>query len=102
MEKSWKTYRSEGFFDESMTPRGNPRAAASQAIKFLHSLSSDELNSRRVAAELAIKEMGISFTVYTEGGNIDRAWPFDFIPRHFSFKNSRSIAVKCWLFFEHE
>ena len=81
MEESWKTYRSEGFFDESMTPRGNPRAAANQAIKFLHSLSPDELASRRVAAELAIKEMGISFTVYTEGGNIDRAWPFDFIPR---------------------
>ena len=33
------------------------------------------------AAELAIKEMGISFTVYSEGANIDRAWPFDFIPR---------------------
>ena len=81
MEESWKTYRSEGFFDESMTPRGNPRAAANQAIKFLQSLSPDELASRRVAAELAIKEMGISFTVYTEGGNIDRAWPFDFIPR---------------------
>ena len=34
-----------------------------------------------MAAALAIKEMGISFTVYTEGENIDRAWPFDMIPR---------------------
>ena len=93
MEKSWKTYRSEGFFDESMTPRGNPRAAASQAIKFLHSLSSDELNSRRVAAELAIKEMGISFTVYTEGGNIDRAWPFDFIPRIITSREWRQLSL---------
>ncbi len=25
--------------------------------------------------------MGISFTVYSEAGNIDRAWPFDVIPR---------------------
>jgi uncharacterized circularly permuted ATP-grasp superfamily protein len=25
--------------------------------------------------------MGVSFTVYFEGGNIDRAWPFDIIPR---------------------
>src|SRR3977135_2386143 len=25
--------------------------------------------------------MGITFTVYTEGQNIDRAWPFDVIPR---------------------
>ncbi len=81
MEKSWRTYKSEGFFDELITAKGNPRAADSEAIKFLKSLSPEELASRRVAAELAIKEMGISFTVYTEGGNIDRAWPFDFIPR---------------------
>jgi uncharacterized circularly permuted ATP-grasp superfamily protein len=25
--------------------------------------------------------MGITFTVYSEAGNIDRAWPFDIIPR---------------------
>jgi len=25
--------------------------------------------------------MGITFTVYTEGGSIDRAWPFDIVPR---------------------
>ena len=81
MEKSWKDYKSKGFFDESITPKGNPRAAASRAINFLKSLSAPELAERRRAAELAVKEMGISFTVYSEGTNIDRAWPFDFIPR---------------------
>ncbi len=25
--------------------------------------------------------MGITFTVYSDGQNIDRAWPFDIIPR---------------------
>ncbi|HVT36653.1 MAG TPA: circularly permuted type 2 ATP-grasp protein, partial [Nevskiaceae bacterium] len=25
--------------------------------------------------------MGITFTVYTEGQNVDRAWPFDLVPR---------------------
>ncbi|MBT8151521.1 MAG: circularly permuted type 2 ATP-grasp protein, partial [Gammaproteobacteria bacterium] len=29
----------------------------------------------------AIQDMGISFTVYDEGSNIDRAWPMDIIPR---------------------
>ena len=81
MEKSWKDYKSKGFFDESITPKGNPRAAASRAINFLKSLSAPELAERLRAAELAVKEMGISFTVYSEGTNIDRAWPFDFIPR---------------------
>lgn len=30
--------------------------------------------------------MGISFTVYSEAGNIDRQWPFDLIPRIISSK----------------
>ena len=81
MEKSWKDYKSKGFFDESITPKGNHRAAASRAINFLKSLSAPELAERRRAEEVAVKEMGISFTVYSEGTNIDRAWPFDFIPR---------------------
>src|SRR5690606_1206585 len=45
-------------------------------------LSSDEIDSLRAASELSIKEMGITFTVYTqEEGSIDRSWPFDIIPR---------------------
>lgn len=36
---------------------------------------------RKRSVELAIKTMGISFTVYSEAGNIDREWPFDIIPR---------------------
>jgi uncharacterized circularly permuted ATP-grasp superfamily protein len=41
-----------------------------------------ELAARQEAANLAIKEMGITFTVYSdEGGAIDRAWPFDVVPR---------------------
>ena len=63
MDPSWKDYRSNGFFDESITPKGNPRSAAARAINFLRSLSGSELAERRHAAELAVKEMGISFTV---------------------------------------
>ena len=32
-------------------------------------------------AELDILTMGITFTVYSDGRGIDRAWPFDVIPR---------------------
>lgn len=38
------------------------------------------------AADIAIKAMGITFTVYSDGKNIDRAWPFDIIPRIISSK----------------
>jgi len=37
-----------------------------------------------MAAELAIRDMGVSFTVYTSERNIDRDWPFDIIPRAIS------------------
>ena len=41
----------------------------------------EELRARQAAAAADILTMGITFTVYSEGSNIDRAWPFDVIPR---------------------
>jgi uncharacterized circularly permuted ATP-grasp superfamily protein len=57
-----------------------PRAACAGVVDYLGALG-DDLTARQEAAELAIQSMGISFTVYSEAGNIDRAWPFDVIPR---------------------
>ena len=57
-----------------------PRPGCSGVMDYLTRLG-DELVDRQEAAELAIASMGISFTVYSEKGNIDRAWPFDVIPR---------------------
>jgi len=81
MNNSWKSYSTSEFFDELITPARKPRVAARRAVNLLQQLSSEEMSSRREAAELAIREMGISFTIYSEGKNIDRAWPFDIIPR---------------------
>ncbi len=78
----WQVYDSGGAWDELIGPGGRPRVAARQLCKYLKSLSDDELRGRKDAAELAILVMGITFTVYNEeGGSIDRAWPFDIIPR---------------------
>ena len=81
MNKSWKSYTTGEFFDELITPAGQPRVAARRAVNLLQQLSNEEMSGRREAAELAIREMGISFTIYSEGKNIDRSWPFDIIPR---------------------
>ena len=81
MDKSWKRYKATDYYDELITPKGTPRQVARPAVKLLKELDNDDLDARRAAAELAIREMGISFTVYSEAGNIDRAWPFDLIPR---------------------
>ncbi|MEM8941555.1 MAG: circularly permuted type 2 ATP-grasp protein, partial [Pseudomonadota bacterium] len=81
MKNRWKKYPAGEYYDELITPNGTPRQVARPAVRLLENLSGDDLDARRAAAELAIREMGISFTVYSEAGNIDRAWPFDLIPR---------------------
>lgn len=60
---------------------GKARSGLGELSKFLKSKSPAELNALRHDAELTIKSLGISFTVYSQGQNIDRAWPFDIIPR---------------------
>src|SRR3569833_4136172 len=61
---------------------GQPRDAARFLCHYLRSLSDHVLQERKAAAEHAIRVMGITFTVYSQqGGSIDRAWPFDIVPR---------------------
>ncbi|WP_372882800.1 circularly permuted type 2 ATP-grasp protein [Psychromonas sp.] len=77
----WKAYQTNGFFDELIDGQGGVRPHGRQLAQFFAGLSGDELKQARAVADLAIKEMGISFTVYDEGNTIDRAWPVDIIPR---------------------
>src|SRR5579885_3649148 len=81
MRIDWNNYRTGRFFDELIDSRGRPRPDARVLAAYLSSLSAAEIKARKAAAELAIRVMGVTFTVYSEGGNIDRQWPFDIIPR---------------------
>jgi len=81
MTIDWQHYSTNGFYDELLGGPAQPRPAARVLCHYLGSLSEGELGERKTAAELAIQVMGITFTVYTEGGAIDRAWPFDIVPR---------------------
>jgi uncharacterized circularly permuted ATP-grasp superfamily protein len=81
MPIDWNEYQPSEFFDELFAAPGNARPAAAQLAQYLASLGQRELAERQGDAERSIAEMGITFTVYTEGQNIDRAWPFDVIPR---------------------
>ncbi len=83
----WKNYKYPELYDELITDKGRPREVAQALAKHLARLEDQELDRLKATAELAIKEMGISFTVYDqEGGSIDRQWPFDIIPRVISKK----------------
>ena len=67
--------------DELLGPDGQPRPAAAELLRMLSSLEPDALEERQRAAEAEIVTMGITFTVYSDGEDIDRAWPFDVVPR---------------------
>jgi len=78
----WGQYQTKGFYDELIDASGVPRHGLQAVADYLAGLTNPELKERKAAAELAIQVMGITFTVYSqEGGSIDRAWPFDIIPR---------------------
>ena len=81
MRVNWKTYNPGPFFDEIISSPGYARKPAKKLASYLRLLTHEELLQKKTAAELAIKTMGISFTVYSDAGNIDREWPMDIIPR---------------------
>ena len=68
-------------WDELLETDGSPRAASSELVQQLKGLGLAELQQRQDLAELDIVGMGITFTVYSDGRGIDRAWPFDVVPR---------------------
>ncbi len=76
-----ESYNSGEFFDELIDGEGNFRGCSQRLLEYLQNLPPEELEKRRQAAEATIQDMGISFTVYTDEGNIDRSWPFDIVPR---------------------
>lgn len=79
--RKFNSLKLDGFYDELVSPARRNEAVSSRILRMLADLSQEELDQRREAADLAIRNMGISFTVYSEGSTIDRAWPFDIIPR---------------------
>lgn len=71
----------DGMWDELVDLEGRPRPAAAKLVDQLETLGMAELQQRQDLAELDIVGMGITFTVYSDGRGIDRAWPFDIVPR---------------------
>jgi len=81
MSSKWSNYPQSGFYDELVAPDGEPRLGSRRILKYLDSLTKEELRARQDASELAMLTMGVTFTVYDGESNIERSWPFDIIPR---------------------
>ena len=70
--------------DELLGPDRRARGGSEALLDALGQLSFGDLRARQRAAEADIAAQGITFTVYADGANIDRAWPMDIVPRVFA------------------
>src|ERR1700712_4703837 len=80
-------------WDELLDTEGEARPAAADLVAKLRSMGVSELQQRQDLAELDILTMGITFTVYSDGRGIDRAWPFDVIPRVIEAREWRVVEA---------
>ena len=85
-------YKSKKHFDELISQEGRARKGVGNIARWLRSKDAEELITASELAQLAIRQMGISFTVYSEETNIDREWPFDIIPRTISASDWKNVS----------
>ncbi|WP_308389091.1 circularly permuted type 2 ATP-grasp protein [Acidithiobacillus sp. AMEEHan] len=93
MQKILYAYPEGSSYDELLTAAGRPRAVAKALLEHFERLGSEALRQRQETADAAIRAMGITFTVYSEAGNIDRSWPFDIVPRTLSAREWTQIEA---------
>ena len=84
--EAFRRYDPSGFYCEMA------HGAASQQVRGrLERLSSDDLKRRAAEAEAEFRDLGITFTVYSDKDEIDRVLPFDLIPRVLSAQEWQHI-----------
>ena len=93
MKNNLANYPLNDFFDESITEDGAPRACSAELFKQLNELTFKEFSELKNNADKTIAQMGISFTIYSDKGNIDRLWPFDVFPRTISSDDWSEISI---------
>lgn len=74
---------------------GKAGAGASLLAERLAPYNIRMLNQRNKAAERELQNLGITFTVYSDAGAIDRILPFDPIPRQIEQADWRRIEKGC-------
>jgi uncharacterized circularly permuted ATP-grasp superfamily protein len=77
----FEAYDTAGFFDEMFEAAGKPRPSTSLLAQRIGGLSSAELRARQIAAERALLNRGITFSVYGDAAGTEKIFPFDIIPR---------------------
>jgi uncharacterized circularly permuted ATP-grasp superfamily protein len=74
-------YPSQNCYDESFTADGTPREGTAALFDRLLDFSSSDLQSHQHTAEIALRNMGITFNVYGHESGAEKVFPFDILPR---------------------
>ncbi len=69
------------FYDEMFETPGNPGPGTRLLCRKIESLAPGEVARRQSAAEKALFDGGITFSVYGRQDGAEKIWPFDIIPR---------------------
>lgn len=81
MPLNFNSYDTGNFYDELIQPSGAPRPGARILVERIESLLDGEIMARQKAAEAAMYNMGITFTVYGSDEGTEKIFPFDIVPR---------------------
>src|ERR1700722_7070050 len=74
-------YDTGNFYDEMFLRPGQPRPQYLKLFQKLGAMAPAQFEERRRLADLSFLIQGITFTVYSDGQNTERLFPFDLIPR---------------------
>ena len=95
---NFDVYQNEGFYDELLGADGKPRPEAELMIRRIEELPAGSLASRQKAAEAAMFQLGITFSVYgaeedTEASSRSISYPESFLPRNGISSSADSSSV---------
>lgn len=81
LDQLFRYYDIGGYYDEMFDKQGEPRPHYSKFYGELAAMTQGQFEERRQAAEFSYLLHGISYTVHGDGRGIERAIPFDLVPR---------------------
>src|SRR3984885_7224966 len=77
----FESYEVNGLFDEMFESPGGPRRHYQAAASRLKALGHDSFARRVKMADVAFRNQGITFTVYSDQTGVEKIFPFDLVPR---------------------
>ena len=86
-------YDTGGFYDEIFESNSQVRSHAEPLTRHINSLNVAQLKKKQNAAELALLQQGVTFSVYGNQQGTEKVFPFDILPRIISASEWSSLEA---------